>query len=497
MMSTDSDSKTKGSKVSKSSELSVSDTPSSSSDPTPLAGPFPVPTGGQLNFSSDGSPVVLEPIDSQIAKARAYLAKLESIKNVSQGSVTVTTGNTAPPFPKLEFTGNNNINYTGVDNDFKVNYKPPEPKIYRGEIRILSDPNKEDQTIDEWIEYMERYFYLTRIPEKNKVTFALMYLKGAPYSYMMMLLNPRGYRDAAPGITVSLPRTEDEKMESEYSWEWMKQKLVSNFRPFNQQQLLRDQIKTLRQGENESVMSYVQSFTRIASQILYMTSPEELSYFRAGLKPHHLSRIDSAEGLMTLQRAITLSAQQEAAFNLKVTRKVDNSSNSKNQNYSSNNNSKNKQNFNGRNNYSNNNFQKRNNFHYSNSGFKNSNNSRPLNNNSNNSQPSGTHPPTSTASVTVQNSSNSSLNNIYSNLEYSSDANDQEEYGDEDGAGDEYNYLANVNNSNNNNRSTGLARCHKCNKTGHFVRNCPEWRNSNQSNYQYKKNAQSGKGGAH
>ena len=112
----------------------------------------------------------------------------------------------------------------------------------------------------------------------------------------------------------------------------MKQKLVANFRPFNQQQLLRDQIKTLKQGDKEDVMTYVQNFNRIASQIQEMTSAEELSYFRAGLKPYHLARIDSAEGAMTLSRAITLAAQQEASYNLQLTRKQNNSNsnNSKN-----------------------------------------------------------------------------------------------------------------------------------------------------------------------
>jgi len=482
------------------SESKVKDISSSIGDTTFNVGSTPTPLGGPNTIPNVSQAIPLGaysmiPIEVQIARAQAEVARLQEIKNLSQSGITVATGSGAPAFRKLEFTPN--PNYAGrmantveagdhdrlIVNDFRP--KPPDPKVYKGEVRVLSDPNKEEQTIDEWIEYMDRYMYMTSMNEKFKVTFALMYLKGAPYSYMMMLLNPRGYRDAAPGITVSLPRAEDGRVENinDYTWEWMKQKLVANFRPFNQQQLLRDQIKTLKQGDKEDVMTYVQSFNRIASQIQEMTSAEELSYFRAGLKPYHLARIDSAEGAMTLSRAITLAAQQEASYNLQLTRKQNNSNSNNSKNSHNSNNNKGKQGPNGKNNYYNNFFSKKNN----NPNY--SHNNKPP---SNNQQDKSSSAPT--ANVTVQNNANSSLNNIYSNSEYSSELEEEGE-GQEMGEGDDPNYLANMNNSNS--RPTGPWRCHKCNKTGHFIRDCPEMRNNNNQNHQNKRNGQSGKGGAH
>jgi hypothetical protein len=463
------------------------------SNPTPLVVPSTTPNVSQ---SIPPAGYTMVPIDVQIARLQAEVVKLQEMKNLYQADITVSTGSGAPAFRKLEFTPNPSNYNLGrmsntadvsdhdrpVVNDFRP--KPPDPKVYKGEVRVLSDPNKEEQTIDEWIEYMDRYMYMTRMDEKFKVTFALMYLKGAPYSYMMMLLNPRGYRDAAPGITVSLPRAEDGRSENEYTWEWMKQRLVANFRPFNQQQLLRDQIKTLKQGDKEDVMTYVQNFNRIASQIQEMTKAEELSYFRAGLKPYHLARIDSAEGAMTLSRAITLAAQQEASYNLQLTRKQNNN----NKNSQANNNNKGKQGPHGKNNHANNYFSKKNNNPNNNyySGYKNFKNYKPPSNNQNDKGQSAP-----TANVTVQNSANSSLNNIYSNSEYSSEIEEEGEWPETDES-DDSNYLANMNSGNN--RPSGPWKCHKCNKTGHFIKDCPEMRNNNHQN---KRNGQSGKGGAH
>ena len=215
-----------------------------------------------------------------------------------------------------------------------------------------------------------------------------------------------------------------------------------------------------------------------------MTKAEELSYFRAGLKPYHLASIDSAEGAMTLSRAITLAAQQEASYNLQLTRKQNNN----NKNSQANNNYKGKQGPHGKNNHANNYFSKKNNNPNNNyySGYKNFKNYKPPSNNQNEKGQSAP-----TANVTVQNSANSSLNNIYSNSEYSSEIEEEGEWPETDES-DDSNYLANMNSSNN--RPSGPWKCHKFNKTGHFIKDCPEMRNNNHQN---KRNGQSGKGGAH
>jgi len=184
------------------------------------------------------------------------------------------------------------------------------PTIFYGKPYIMGS---NEPTIDEWLEYVERYMDVTGISDAARCDFAMFYLGGAALS---LIQSQRMMRTAA---------SEGGSVAEEvgfWTWKWLKQKLKKQYQPFNKSQVIRDQLNRLRQG-NDSLNGYLQAFIQLSAQIgIYsqltpdgLTDNEKLAYFRRGLNANLGLEIDKADGAMTYERATGLAAKIESAVN--------------------------------------------------------------------------------------------------------------------------------------------------------------------------------------
>jgi hypothetical protein len=181
------------------------------------------------------------------------------------------------------------------------------PAVFYGKPYIMGS---NDLTVDEWMEYVERYMDVTGVGEAARCDFAMFYLGGAALSLM------QGHRmnkltSAATGTATEI---------GFWTWNWLKDKLRKQYQPFNKAQVIRDQLNRLRQG-NDSVNGYLQAFIQLAGQIGNysqltpdgLSDNEKLAYFRRGLNVNLGLEIDKADGVMTYERATGFAAKIESA----------------------------------------------------------------------------------------------------------------------------------------------------------------------------------------
>ena len=179
------------------------------------------------------------------------------------------------------------------------------PAIFTGKPRVIGST---DPSVEEWLEYIERYMNVTSVGLSDRCDFAMFYLGGAALSLMQ----------GEKFLNESL----DVKELGLGQWDWFKKKLKTQYQPFNKSQVVRDQLNKLRQG-NDSVNGYLQAFIQLSAQIgSYstvnsdgLTNNERLAYFRRGLNPATALEIDKADGIMTYERATGLAAKIESAIN--------------------------------------------------------------------------------------------------------------------------------------------------------------------------------------
>lgn len=197
--------------------------------------------------------------------------------------------------------------FNALSGQMKARISPPA--VFYGKPYIMGS---NDLTVDEWMEYVERYMDVTGTSEAARCDFAMFYLGGAALSLM------QGHRmnkltSAAAGTATEV---------GFWTWNWLKQKLRKQYQPFNKAQVIRDQLNRLRQG-NDSVNGYLQAFIQLAGQLGNysqltpdgLSDNEKLAYFRRGLNVNLGLEIDKADGDMTYERATGLAAKIESAVN--------------------------------------------------------------------------------------------------------------------------------------------------------------------------------------
>ena len=180
------------------------------------------------------------------------------------------------------------------------------PTVFYGKPYITGS---NDPTVDEWLEYVERYMEVTSVSEAARCDFSMFYLGGAALS----LMQAQRMQKVVPGTTEEV---------GFWTWRWFKEKLKKQYQPFNKSQVIRDQLNRLRQG-NDSLNGYLQAFIQLSAQIgTYsqlnvdgLTDNEKLAYFRRGLNASSGLEIDKADGIMTYERATGLAAKIESAIN--------------------------------------------------------------------------------------------------------------------------------------------------------------------------------------
>lgn len=190
-----------------------------------------------------------------------------------------------------------------------------DPSVFTGKPYTIGSS---EQSVDEWLEYLERYMRVTGINLTTYCDFALFWLGGAALTFMTAEMSKAELRN----VTV----------ENWYSkWQLFCEKLRKQYQPYNKAQVIRDQLDRLRQGQ-DTVNGYLQAFIRLAGQLSSIGDEEKLAYFRRGLKPRLAVEIDRADGVMTYERATGIAAKVESAVNTLEARSFT-FSNKKTQNY--------------------------------------------------------------------------------------------------------------------------------------------------------------------
>jgi hypothetical protein len=173
-----------------------------------------------------------------------------------------------------------------------------DPSVFTGKPYTIGSS---EQSVDEWLEYLERYMRVTGVNLTTYCDFALFWLGGAALTFMTAEMSKSELRNVT--IENWLNR-----------WQLFCEKLRKQYQPYNKAQVIRDQLDRLRQGQ-DTVNGYLQAFIRLAGQLSSMGDEEKLAYFRRGLKPKIAVEIDRADGVMTYERATGIAAKVESAVN--------------------------------------------------------------------------------------------------------------------------------------------------------------------------------------
>jgi hypothetical protein len=199
------------------------------------------------------------------------------------------------------------VTQNALSGQMKARITPPV--MFYGKPYIMGS---NDPTVDEWLEYIERYMDVTGVSDTARCDFAMFYLGGAALSLMQGQRMNKIASDAA-GTAVEV---------GYWTWNWLKEKLRKQYQPFNKAQVIRDQLNRLRQG-NDSLNGYLQAFIQLAGQLGNysqltpdgLSDNEKLAYFRRGLNVNLGLEIDKADGIMTYERATGFAAKIESAVN--------------------------------------------------------------------------------------------------------------------------------------------------------------------------------------
>jgi hypothetical protein len=182
------------------------------------------------------------------------------------------------------------------------------PRTYTGFESTDASSTLEKETILEWIQYLERYMAVMSVPITQQAEYALFYLGGPALTYMTGLL--AGSSGSANEIDHG-------------SWAWMKRHLIKQYQPWNLEQTVRDSLSRCVQREDEDVNTFIQRFLRLAGQLRSLTEEERLGYFRRGLLPVLMEKVDLLDGTgdgMNWRRAVNIVVRAEASFRAKLTR---------------------------------------------------------------------------------------------------------------------------------------------------------------------------------
>lgn len=141
------------------------------------------------------------------------------------------------------------------------------PKEFDGKVMDVCTGNEE--SVDEWIRYMERYMIETGVPEVSKAKYAMFYLVGPAL---------RWYETITRECLLSAVEVDIG------TWPWMKKKLLMQYRPFNRKQIARERLATLRQTSFSSLSAFISAFQDLVGQCDDMSTADQIAYFTRGLK---------------------------------------------------------------------------------------------------------------------------------------------------------------------------------------------------------------------
>jgi hypothetical protein len=146
------------------------------------------------------------------------------------------------------------------------------------------------------------------VPVTQQADYALFYLGGPALTYMTGLLN--GSSGAANEIDHG-------------NWAWMKRNLTKQYQPWNLEQTVRDSLSRCIQREDEDANTFIQRFLRLAGQLRSLSEEERLGYFRRGLLPVLMEKVDLLDGTgegMNWRKAVNIVVRSEASFRAKLAR---------------------------------------------------------------------------------------------------------------------------------------------------------------------------------
>jgi hypothetical protein len=188
------------------------------------------------------------------------------------------------------------------------------PSVYSGEYLTAGNPNASEVNADEWLEEMENYMSLNSYSlrsDKDKLDFARTYLSGAALAFFKM------WRDHPPPIDIDID-SQAPKLETGFNtWEGFRNKLKRNFQPLNNPQYVRDQMKSIIQG-NKTVAHYVAAFRLVMVRLPKMDNEEKVWHFREGLHSGIKAYVDdkildlNKGPLLSLDDVIQIALTREA-----------------------------------------------------------------------------------------------------------------------------------------------------------------------------------------
>jgi hypothetical protein len=203
-------------------------------------------------------------------------------------------------------SGRSGSSSSSTFNNTRAKINPP--RIYTGFESTDASSTIEKETILEWIQYLERYMGVMSVPIDQQAEYALFYLGGPALTYMTGLLA------GASGVVNELDHG---------NWPWMKRNLIKQYQPWNLEQTVRDSLSRCVQREDEDVNTFIQRFLRLAGQLRSLSEEERLGYFRRGLLPVLMEKVDLLDGTvdgMNWRRAVNIVVRAEASYRAKLSR---------------------------------------------------------------------------------------------------------------------------------------------------------------------------------
>jgi hypothetical protein len=154
---------------------------------------------------------------------------------------------------------------------------------YTGTQSLIVYNGRPEENLEDWIFTMERYFRNNGIINDYKqADIAFDFLRGNARSQYMSILDGQ-----------------------DITWAYLRNSLISNFQPINNQRHLRKQLSQLKQ--NESVRSFIYQFDAILNQIRGMQEIDIIERFLEGLQP-------SIARTVNLREPHTLAEAKHAAL---------------------------------------------------------------------------------------------------------------------------------------------------------------------------------------
>ena len=206
--------------------------------------------------------------------------------------------------------------------------KPPkffdQPLINTPNLARRTD-GKTQLTLKEWMDAVDVYLLLCGLKDPMICFLYAMSLLGGQAKLVMeaAIAKPQIIR-------VNSKTSTGEVIQVEYqpnSWPWIKEILKLHYNPVQRQVLLKEKMREVRQGVNESVTDYYLRFSFYASQ-LEMGGEEQYGDFRAGLLDVYRvalnrvlqvrSTIPGAPDTMNVTEALNIALQEEATSTMQA-----------------------------------------------------------------------------------------------------------------------------------------------------------------------------------